>query len=684
MLASALAAQSLVTQGLVAQGLVAQAPNAKGLLVADWRKRNETAKALLEAQPAERNLPALIRALGTTDVGTSYEMGIFGGSWGEPAPDEPRIDSIRAARKLTTAPTDKQFRRIPMPSRTALVVPWGANKLASLVLCDHIERNGDWRMHLAQIAPDTREAARVWVRCKPSPEAVLDALSDERFAEPVARELWYLGDAGKDLLRHALVHGSPTVQRAVLDINVRALADTEKGIAIAVHHFVEGEQDTFQYAAGVVRKLGEKAVPHLAEACKGPDYARGRALAMLTVLGEKAAPAARALVDCIQVEDDDWSQSQALTALASIDIPSDLRAEVAKKAMPLVEGDDEFLQVLALDAIGNCKGGVDEETIAKLRKMLEAKPSFWKGEPYRNARLMACLQRLGSLPVLSKSRRRSLALHDTATIDTLLGAAVSDPAPAKYAMALMRRGKLNDEEVEALARAAFEWDAEVVHAALSSRYRNSRQAAFAIVRELDPDSISTETLLSLIGTRRRYLDDHEQAAMATAMLWQREGATKIASQVVDLEMKARSLTDAGSKFVRLLDLPAEERIERLEPVLRLGKNWDLVADADKAKLRKLSRQWIAEHVKDKKVPPYELRGRLCELGFDSDEDVELLRSELKADLGMLSSIDKCPTLPEALRRDLEALLDRDDLEPWHSYGAFEVLRKFANKSAANK
>ena len=171
---------------MLATALAAQTPSAKGLLVDDWRSRNAATAALLKAPPTETHLPTLIAALAKPNLPGGYEVGLYGGRGDMRGPTDPRAAALRNAKELATTRYLGPVQSAA-PSKSTLVVPWSSRQLAALVLCDYLERKPDWQRHLTHIAPDTCSAARVWVRCNPSPKAVIEALADARYAGVVQR-----------------------------------------------------------------------------------------------------------------------------------------------------------------------------------------------------------------------------------------------------------------------------------------------------------------------------------------------------------------------------------------------------------------------------------------------------------------------------------------------------------------
>lgn len=634
---------------LLASTLAAQTRGAKDLFSEDWRVRNEAARALATAPIDEIDLPTLLRALATEYHGR-YLPRFSSTRW---TPPDPRAQTKTAARQVVgeRVPNFEIDRRALAP---ALVAPWRTAELAAWILRERMHESEDWQTDVAAIAPCSPLLADIWLRSKPQRQDIEATLLDARYCEHVASELGRTTDR-QALLRGALIAGSKAVQDSILSLADAELLNSPDLVKIAVDRYLHADEG-YQQISPAVKQLGSRAVPVLAANCDGPDSARVRALAMLTMLGEQARAATSTLIS--QLDADRWCCCQALVALTNFEIPTEHQAKAAERAMLLLEKHlDLAVRLLACDLLANCGDGVTQDARKRLQAMLLQAPSFWRSEASINARLLACLHRLRAMPDIAPKRTRKIAQLPSATTGTWLAVAAEGKESAAFLLAQLRKKTPPMVDAEAVMRAIAKIDLQLLHQELGARH-GEKQLALEILMEIAPTSIEDKQLLELAEGPRNKHEHRWLAAAATRHLAERATAATYADRILAAELARPPLSAGGLQFLAMLDLPPADRVTRLTPALRLGHNWQAVADADSGDLRRRCRTWLAATVKQE--TRRELLTQLCRLGLETDDDLKLLKQELAKDDRAMTAVEALKVMPAALRHHLEARLDETE------------------------
>jgi hypothetical protein len=222
----------LFTTWILSLTLAAQTPEVEDLRDADWRVRNEAARALA-ALPAERlDIERLLAVMSGERGRDEPGFALFGGHGGRFRPEREPRERIRAAAMLATMATGSWWHRAAprISGVDDLVVPWHPRALAAWLI---EERTPPGCRPGLVLALEDEHLARVWLWLgAPAEDVVRRALADPVSGRIVAQALEDL--SRHDALDDALAAGDSGTRRNVLAVlRSRGIA-TRDGLAAAV------------------------------------------------------------------------------------------------------------------------------------------------------------------------------------------------------------------------------------------------------------------------------------------------------------------------------------------------------------------------------------------------------------------------------------------------------------------
>ena len=560
----------------------AQAPNAMSLLSDDWRIRNATAQALAKAPAIERQ--ALLQVLRTDWHGEVLHQGVLwnsrlGGRSGSRDPRDTTITSARTEIGYHWRPAME-----PWPESTRQIVgPWHPHVLAAWILGER-----QVPIEITELQPSTEILARVWLLCgQPDAQQLQAALADDATATPVAISMWLQAQQSPSLLQQWIASGPPAARRAALRLADHNLPLNQKQLDGVVQQFLFDQDDAYRRNAGyhlVARGAPAAAAlaPHLGA---GRDE-RLRILAALCMMNEHAEHCASQLLGCL--EHDTISQRRALVALSNIAIPPALQATAAQQLLDHAQATHSVIvRALAIDALGNCREGINKEQLARLQEMLQE--SSYSGV---RARLLGCLRQLGAadgIPLKDKIRMAE-AIHPTtqtwlAVCDAGAEAAASPEATEAIAAALQNyrisvaRSQLCDRLAETATKLLRQW--------LDHDNESLRQLAFAALQRNHPDQIETSHLLAILARQDSLM------APAFDLLCSRPAAADHFELLVTTAARPEfNLNEQRIARMRELSPAFADLLKVFATRLQHGQCWDVIRGIDDTTLRKHCRDWL--------------------------------------------------------------------------------------------
>jgi hypothetical protein len=638
------------TPCLLSLTFAAQTPDLDDLRDADWRVRNEAARALA-ALPAERlDIERLLAVMCNEPGGDEPGFALFGGPGGRWQRQRDPRERIRVEAMYATMATGSWWHRAaPRVSGVDdLVVPWHPRALAGWLI---EERTSPGCRPGLVLALEDEHLARVWLWLgAPAGDVVRRALADPVSGRIVAQAL-------EDLSRHealddALAAADSGTRRNVLAVLGSRGIETRDGLAAAVEIVL---QDVDAAAVAHVGSLVERAdggVAMLVDALGtvGADRrALQRGLTLLCDVEDSSVGHALALD---HIGDDDASvRHLALYVLGRQPLPPELRADAAARLLRIVEGrTDRDTRLLAFDALGRCGDGVDDAQRLRLIEMLEHPPA-----PGVEARVLGCLRTLGDAARVPLELRLHVATTGFPTTATWLALADAG-GRAVEVLADLLVTRVPGVDAAAVAGRLARTAPDALRAWLSGDEPRLRELAMAALRSIEPDSgIRTAQLLELLETAPwhetvlvDWLADRGDVA---------DGAARVFAW-----MAARGevrIPPAWVRFAAQNRLPTQRMLELLDPLLGRGLGWELLGDGDRDVLRAACAARFA------RTTDPEARTRIAaavaRLGAASDDDVDLVLDGLSAGDpdAVLLALEKSPRLPPRVRTRVEELLEAD-------------------------
>ncbi|MEZ6038238.1 MAG: hypothetical protein R3F29_12210 [Planctomycetota bacterium] len=633
--------------------LVAQPPTVDGLLDADWKVRNATARALLAVPAEQLDVDGLLRVLRTEWDGEVPSFGRYGGRGGRRPSKEPR-DRVWMELQVAQRCSGWWWHR-PEPAldhEAELGVPWHPHPLAAFVIETRARSGG---MPDVDIEVTDGIRARVWLRLTaPTDADLMRALAEERRGALIAGVLFQ--HRRIELLRDALAAGDPATAHNLLAIDEPELLARDDGLAVAANLVIHDDDDE---AAAHVRTLlarcGRRGFEALAAAlATTPDDRRAVARVLPILCSIDAGTSGHAIAVAYLDDEDRDLRHQALFLLGREDLPQELQEPAATRLMALVEHVgrlDLDTRLLAFDALGRCGAGVSQPQRNRLRAMLETPPA-----PFVKARVLGCLRSLGEADGVAVERRRYLATTVFPNTATWMALADGGAEGVQTLSELLLEAPYAIDTAEIAQRLAATAP-EVLRAWLTGDEVRLRRLAIRALRSIEPDSgVPTAQLLSQ-ALSETPVDDAWIEWLATRDdLGDRavEVFACMAKQSVDV------VPASWQTFTNEHRPPTERLLELLDPLLRRGVGWELLGDDSP----ELVRQACMAHASaaSRRDDRARLAAVIARMGAATEQEVALVQEALASkhrDLP-LDALEHAPVLASALRPQIEKLLSARD------------------------
>lgn len=631
--------------------VLAQAPTIDDLRSPDWRVRNATAAALAKAPTIDA--AALVRSLGQPWDGQLPDLRRYGGRYGGARQADPRQRVLAAVATIRDngQPDNVLAAHQRMQPRSAadLVVPHHPHSLAAWLLQGRPEAGPAIAAAAEQGNGNTFELASAWfVASQPDLDAVLPRLQNAESARSVALALCHGGDRGLRLLQEALGRGDPVARRAILALGEPSLLADERALGAAVQQMLSDSSERHRLqAAWSLEQVPTAAVAAVASRLAGAPEALRGASGWLCRLGEHAQPTGELLVPFVDEAHRD-TRHRVLVALGSFDLAASARPEAARRLFDVVTGRrDVDTRLLALDALARQGEAVDAAMRERLATMLSSPPFTGAA-----ARTLGCLRRLGSVPTMSTAAKAALAVDPVATTDTWLALADDGAAGAELLRPLLA-GPPGTRDAEACARRLATTAPRALEAWLAADEPQVQRLAIHGLCSLGPPAeVPTPKLVELLDS------PPEVASEAFRWLATRSDVARFQQPICAAVVRLwpGGAASRGTEVVASLRVPPEVLFTALEPLLCLGHGWPAVRNAPPVLRRQACRGWL-DATEDAEVAD-RLLAELGRLGLQDDE-VPFARTALASAHcdHLLSALLDAPSLPAALRPDLQDLID---------------------------
>ncbi|MFK7743282.1 MAG: hypothetical protein AB8H80_23400 [Planctomycetota bacterium] len=609
--------------------------------------RNRAAAALAESDSVD--FDALIAVLSRTWSGSVPEQLQWSSAVGL---DLEFADARRVVRQAADdlVRGGSQVDRLASPSayRSAdLCCPLHPHELVLFVVRSRNERRASVALKL-----DSPERAEAWLRLvEPERTELLDELKRPKQVDAIVAGLGRLGNKGRALLRELLLHGPPSVQRAVVRLQRVELVDCDEAVACVVGILATASVASDRGSATrlLVRCAQDvAAIAATALVRTESRIQRARLLALMVVLAERSGSAAATLADYF--DDAKANRRYALYAVSCPDLDADVRARIAAKALAQVSHRDGITRSLAIDVLANCGDGVDHEMRATLQGLLSS-PEYEDQPP----RLIGCLRQLGALPA-DVSLASKVACLGMPTATTGLWLAIADEGRAGGEALLLPLLEGNyDVRVAPVRKRLQETAPRLLLGWLESKDDDVRKLALRALCAGGGTAVSTERLVE-------YLSVKPLAATAMDVLVERPDARRHASRVLDwiLSHSANGLGERERVWVEKLAMPLALKYSLLTPVLKRGYGLSIVRGFD-ADLRR----WLGT-CEDLAVRDRFL-AELCRISLQGAQEVRMVAAALATPerSRILAALRDGPSVPGELLAPLRAMFGQDeDRDVW--------------------